>query len=346
MKRILALILALVFCLGLMACSKAGTNTDPSTGTNTSTDKPSENNNEKVTYKIGIIAKNYADAFTGWQAKLMYEKAQTDYDCFDVSIIDCEGSIEKEISAVETFIAQGCKVILWQVSDSNAALEIAETAHNAGVVLLTLSNVISDEYSYAIKSDQVQEGEIIGSYLAKVLPENANVLICRAPDGSNYGNNRTLGVTNTLFNVRSDVTLLEEKPADWDRAKAMALMEDWLTVYDQIDAVVCHNDSMALGCVEAIKNAGRLDEIMVFGIDGLPEAVWSVSNSELTGTVVQDAITQSDVALELAYKILVENTPPADRVTVIDGELICQANENIEKWIQIHKDSGNWTYSD
>lgn len=331
MRKFIAFLLVAVMCLSFVAC---GNDKDDDT-----------KGDDEGTYKIGIIAKNFSDAFTGWQAKLMQEKATTDYDCFDVTIIDCEGSIEKELSAVESFVAQGCQLILWQVSDKDAAVDMANYAHEKGVTILTLSNVIEDEYSYAIKSDQVQEGEIIGSYLADRLPENAKVLICRAPDGSVYGNNRTQGVYNTLLDVRTDVELIEEKPADWDRAKAMSLMEDWLTTYSDIDAVICHNDSMALGCVEAIKAANRLDEIMVFGIDGLPEAVWSVSNGELTGTVVQDAITQSDTALEIAYQILAEDTKPAERVIVINGEMISLDNNNVDKWIEIHKESGNWSYS-
>ena len=328
MKKLLAVILVLVFAMSLAACGGTG-------------------GKSGKTYKIGIAAKDFSDAFTGWQAKLMQEKSTSDYDCFDVTIIDCEGKIEKEIATVETFLDSGCQAILWQCSDSEAGVEVANKCHEKGVYLITLSNVCNDEYSYAIKSDQVQEGAAIGEYCKEVLPQGAKVIICRAPDGSNYGNNRTLGFTQACLDVRPDVTLLEEKPADWDRAKAMANMEDWLTAYDTIDAVICHNDSMALGCADAIEAAGKTGQIMVFGIDGLPEGCWYVDQGKMTGTVIQDAITQSDKALELAYSLLSTGKPTADvvdRVVVIEGELVCKDYDNVQKWIDIHKESGNWQY--
>jgi len=333
MKKVLTVLFVLLLTLSLAACQTNGSN--------------GGGEDEKKVYKVGIVAKDFSDAFTGWQAKLMKEKADNNYADFEATIVDCEGQIANEISKVETFLESGYDVILWQCSDEEAGVEVANKCHEAGVYLITLSNVCNDDYSYAIKSDQIQEGQAIGEYCYKYLPENANVIICRAPDGSNYGNKRTKGFTMECLDKRPDVTLLIEKPADWDRAKAMANMEDWLTAYDKIDAVICHNDSMALGCADAIEAAGKTGEIMVFGIDGLPEGCWYVSQGKLTGTVIQDAITQSDKALELAHHLVTTGEPTddvVDRMIVIKGELVCEEYGNIDKWVEIHKESGNWQY--
>ena len=342
-KSLIVLTLVIAF---LTACSGG---TAVTSGDSTTVETNEEEVQVTKTYKIGLAAKNLSDPFTAWQAQTIVDKASELYPEFDVTIVDCEGSTDKSISVVENFIAQEVDIILWQASDGTAEIDVVNQAFAAGIPVISLSNVIKDDNSYAIKSDPTTEGEIMGSYVASLLDSgeieaDANIFIMRAPDGSPTGNARTQGMMNSLFNVRDDVTLVEEKPANWDRAQAIALMEDWLTAYDDIDAVLCHNDAMALGAMEAIEAAGRIDEIKVFGIDGLPEAIYSISQGKMTGSVIQDAITQADEALLMCYQILVEETTPSERVVYVDGEMISLANDNVQKWIDIMIEADNWDY--
>ena len=60
----------------------------------------------------------------------------------------------------------------------------------------------------------------------------------------------------------------------------MSTAEDSLLSYDKIDAIVCQNDDGALGVVEALKSAGKLDSIQVLGIDGSDDALQSIQDGE------------------------------------------------------------------
>ncbi len=82
----------------------------------------------------------------------------------------------------------------------------------------------------------------------------------------------------------------------------MALVENWLTTGTQIDAILCQNDGMALGALEAVKAAGKKDEIIIAGIDAIQDALDSIKAGELDATCFQDAIGQGEGALEMAVK--------------------------------------------
>ena len=348
MKKSIRILFLLVTVLALLsACSEAApaeADTDADTEAAEAEAAPAAE-----TYEIGLAAKNLSDPFTAWQAQLVIDKAEELYPEFDFTMIDCEGSTEKSISVMENLITQDVDIILWQNSDRDASVDVTNQSFEAGIPVVSLSNIINDENSYAVRSDPVMEGEIMGTYVASLLDSGeiqsgAKMFIMRAPDGSATGNSRSEGIMNTLFNVRTDCELVEEKPADWDRAKATALMEDWLTANDQIDAVLCHNDAMALGALEAIEAAGRIDEIKVFGIDGLPEAIYSISQGKMAGSVIQDAVKQAEVSLDFVHSLLVDGETPADRQVFVEGEVISLGNDNVDKWIEIMKEANNWDY--
>ena len=77
-----------------------------------------------------------------------------------------------------------------------------------------------------------------------------------------------------------------------------------LLSYDKIDAIVCQNDDGALGVVEALKSAGKLDSIQVLGIDGSDDALQSIQDGEMTMTALQDAKAQAEAGADIFEKIM------------------------------------------
>ena len=66
---------------------------------------------------------------------------------------------------------------------------------------------------------------------------------------------RAIGAKNVLDKY-PDIKVLAEQTADWDRAKAMSLMENWIQSYgDKINAVFAHNDEMGMGALQALEQA-------------------------------------------------------------------------------------------
>ncbi len=81
----------------------------------------------------------------------------------------------------------------------------------------------------------------------------------------------------------------------------MSLMENWLSSGDEIAAVLCNNDDMALGVIQALEAAGMLDDVLVGGVDATPDAITEVNSGKLDVTVFQDAGGQGGGGIQAAY---------------------------------------------
>ena len=81
----------------------------------------------------------------------------------------------------------------------------------------------------------------------------------------------------------------------------MATTEDWLGKYPDLKAVICHNDDMSMGALQAAEAQGR--DIVIIGTDAIPDALAAVKEGRLDGTVLQDAATQASTAVDVAVKV-------------------------------------------
>ena len=119
--------------------------------------------------------------------------------------------------------------------------------------------------------------------------------------------------------------LLAEQSADWDRAKAISLMETWLQAHgDRIDAVFAQNDEMAIGTLLACENAKKKEKIVVVGVNAVANALEAVKQSRLDATVFQDAEAQGSQAVEIAVKVI--RKQPFEKETFIPFRLVTKEN--------------------
>lgn len=149
---------------------------------------------------------------------------------------------------------------------------------------------------------------------------------------------------DTQYRTAYSVKALEEagvetrellaQTGDWSQSQGQKIMEEALDEFgNDIEVVFCNNDAMALGALEAIREADRTvgEDIYLTGVDALEEAVQSVVDGEFTGTVFNDYFSQSYGAAELAVKFLKgEETEP---VTLIDYIKVTQ--ENAEEILEL-----------
>ncbi|WP_167578058.1 substrate-binding domain-containing protein [Ammoniphilus sp. YIM 78166] len=88
--------------------------------------------------------------------------------------------------------------------------------------------------------------------------------------------------------------------ANWSRAEALALAENWLQTF-QLDAIVAHNDEMALGALKAVESHGKLGQIRVIGIDAIPDALDAVKNGKLDGSLGLFVAWQQNMKKSISY---------------------------------------------
>ena len=338
MKRKLNRVLSacIVLLLLLSACGPTGG--EGSTNTPGNQDGNS-NAPETKTYQIGVILKSADDPWTAWQGKEMQAEAAKNYPQFNLEVVDCSFDLNNQISAMENFITKGVDVIIMQPIDQNSVAYMVDEAYKAGIPVVAVTEVIENEHSYNIRSDAYAEGMQLMTKMLDHLPEGAKIVELRGQLGMALSEARHQAIHDAVEKAgRTDVTFLDSQTGEWMKDTSMNIMEDWIQQYgSDINGVVAANDYMALGAMEALKAAGMVDDVVICGIDCLPEACTAIKDGTLTFSVVNDAPASARLGLATAWKLL--QGEEVEHEQILESP-VCNA-DNVDEWIEVHKAIGN-----
>ena len=207
----------------------------------------------------------------------------------------------------DTVITQRYDAIIFIPVDIEAGVGPAATARTAGIPVIGSNTLVADRSLYRcyIGSDAVVSGKDVARAVIGRMGGKGKVVILEGPIGHSAQIERRQGINGVLAQS-PNVKVLETKSANWSRAEALALMENWLTAHGrEIQGVISQNDEMALGAIEAIKARGiDLATLPVGGIDGLTDALEAVKRGEMS-TTLQDANAQAQGSIDLALRTLI-----------------------------------------
>ena len=117
--------------------------------------------------------------------------------------------------------------------------------------------------------------------------------------GDNNTRNRSEGF-HSVVDRYPGLKMVAQQSADFDRAKALEVMESILQAQPNIDAVFCANDAMAMGAYQALVAAGKDKDVKVFGFDGADEVVKLIAEGKIVATGMQFPKTMARTAAEYA----------------------------------------------
>ncbi len=281
LRSVILLVLAFSMLLALTACSTS-------------------QKSDKV--KIGVTLMDFSTEFGIGLKDYMTAKADAMGDV-ELTVVDAGGDAAKQLQQVETFISQKVDAIIMQPQEQEACSPAIDKAKAAGIPIINCNSLTITEPDAYVGSNDSESAEIAMTYIAEQLGGKGNVLMMHGHPGQTAEVKRTEGAMDILAQ-NPDMTLLDEQTADWDRAEAMTLMENWIQAYgDQINAVFCQNDEMALGALNALVQAGKKDNVLVVGVDAIDDALQSVKDGKMDATVYQDCKGQAEGAIEAAYKL-------------------------------------------
>ena len=177
-----------------------------------------------------------------------------------------------------------------------------------GIPIVNVNSETRSVPTAFVGSRDEQSAQIAMDYIAKRLGGKGNVVMMHGFMGQAAQIKRDQGARDVLAK-QAGLTLLADQTAEWDRAKAMTLMENWIQSYgDKIDAVFAQNDEMGMGAVITLEQAKRKDKVIVASVDAIGDALQAVQDGRLDATVFQDAQGQGGGAVETAVRIVEEAT--------------------------------------
>jgi ribose transport system substrate-binding protein len=222
----------------------------------------------------------------------------------EITCIDPQGDPQKQVDMLMQFITQGYDAIVSNPVDGNNCYPVYKAAKEAGIPVIECSNFsVGDTLELVtcyVAADQEKEGRAAAEALVKLLPNGGNIVIIEGTLGGAAQIGRDKGFEDFLKD-KPQYKILAKHPADWDRAKAMTLIEDFLTRFNNIDAVYGHDDVLVAGAFEAV-TAARRTGIASVAIGASKDAIDLMKRGILSSTVDQSPEFEARTAIQMAIK--------------------------------------------
>lgn len=289
----------------------------------------------KDTIVIGAAMPVFDDKWLSY----LYDAINTydkEHDEVEVKMVDAKNDTSKQLSQVETFVTQKVDAIIITPVETEAVEPMLDVANAANIPVVIVNRMpgeaaMAKAYAY-VGSESLEAGTIQMEEVAKLLGGKGNIGIMNGTLGQESVVKRTEGNKNVLAK-NPDMKLVREATANYQRADGMTLMENWIQSGDKIDAVVSNNDEMAIGAIMALEAAGKLDGVIVAGIDGTMDALEYVKSGKLQVTVFQNANGQGQKGIETAVKAA-RGEKLDDKMVWVPFELVTKDNyeEYVKKW--------------
>jgi len=236
----------------------------------------------------------------------------------ELNVVSAEEDTTTQLGQIENFIIDEVDAIVIIPVDTDAAGPMTQAATDAGIPLVYVNRVPSDlptdgSVPY-VGSDSLFAGTVEMEMLAELADFQGNVVILIGDPANEAAIQRTQGC-HDVVDRHEGLQVTKEQSGGWFRVEGLNIMENWIQTGDQIDIVCANNDEMALGAIEALRDADLLDQVIVGGVDATTDALAAMAAGDLEVTVFQNADAQGGGGIEAAVKLV--NGEPIENM--VDG---------------------------
>ena len=280
------------------------------------------------TIVVGVSLLNLSNEFIVLLEEAMREEAER----LGVRLIVNDGnrSAERQVQQIENFLLQGVDAIILNPCEHEASSPAVDKAVAACVPIVNVNSRTRSTPTAFVGSRDEESAQIAMKYIAERLNGTGNVVMMQGFMGQTAQIDRERGAQEVLARY-PQLNLLAVQTAEWDRAKAVTLMENWIQSYgDQIDAVFAQNDEMGMGALLALEQAGIKDQVVVTSVDAIADALEAVRAGRLDATVFQDARKQGSTAVQTACDIV--SGKPVEAEVYIPFQLVTR--DNVEQYLR------------
>lgn len=254
--------------------------------------------------KVGVSIANFDDTFLTYMMDGMKAYAKAHAADVELTFTDAKEDMAKQLDQVENFIVQKKDAIIVVPVDTSATAPMTKNIIAKGIKAVYVNRNPGNlpDGAYYVGSEEIVAGRLQMEFLGEKLKGKGNVAILMGKLDNEGALKRTAGNEEVQKNKFPGIKILDKQTGLWQRNEGLAKTEDWINRFGKdLNAILCNNDDMALGALQALKDKKRTD-IIVVGVDATPDALTSVSKGELAATVFQDAAGQGGGGVEVAMK--------------------------------------------
>jgi inositol transport system substrate-binding protein len=247
-----------------------------------------------------------------------------------ITLIETDGqnSAPKQTADLETAVTKGVNAVVISPLDVAALAPAVQAAVEAGVPVVTIDRRVNGVEGVLahVGADNVKGGEAQGNQILADFPNGATIMHLQGQPGAGPAIDRNKGLHSALDPHKDKYKIVFEQPANFSRDQALTMTESGLAGMAKApDVIVCANDDMALGALQAAKGR-NLTGIKIYGFDALPEALSRVKDGSLAGTVEQFPGEQSRLAMDIAVAYARDGKKPERKLVLLTPIVITKAN--------------------
>jgi ABC-type sugar transport system substrate-binding protein len=207
---------------------------------------------------------------------------------YEAKIFDSQNNTALESDHFDNALVSGYQAILFNPTDADGSVANVKKAKDAGVPVFCMDREINspDVATSQILSDSYSGAVSVGKYFTQQLNKKGNYVEILGLVGDNNTWARSKGFHSVVDNY-PNLKMVAQQSADFDRNKALEVMESILQAHPNIDGVFCGNDAMAMGAYQALAGAGKANKVKVFGFDGADDVITAIQGGKVSATGMQ-----------------------------------------------------------
>jgi ABC-type sugar transport system substrate-binding protein len=224
---------------------------------------------------------------------------------YEAKIFDSQNNTALESDHFDNALVSGFQAILFNPTDADGSVANVLKAKNVGVPVFCMDREINspDAATSQILSDSYSGAVSVGKYFTQELNKNGNYVEILGLVGDNNTWARSKGFHSVVDNY-PNLKMVAQQSADFDRNKALEVMESILQAHPNIDGIFCGNDAMAMGAYQALAGVGKANKVKVFGFDGADDVITAIQSGKVSATGMQFPKVMAEKAAVFADEYL------------------------------------------
>ena len=217
----------------------------------------------------------------------------------DIVFLDANGDVNKQNNDIQDLITRGVNVLIINPVNPDAVAPSLEAAKAANIPVITVDRTVHGDIATYVGRDNEKMGSLVGqavvAYFKKAGVSGAKIIEIQGDAGGTVMAARRDGFH--MIVEPAGHKIVKGPYAEYIRANAVTAMQDLLQANPDVKAVYAHNDDMALGALQVLRENGRTD-VVVSGVDGLSEAVKIIAaGGQYIATALNDPVYLGDVTI-------------------------------------------------
>ena len=234
-----------------------------------------------------------------------------------------EQDVARQIGLVEQMMARRVAAIVLAPADSRALVAVTRRAVDAGIVVVNIDNRLDRDAMAErqlrvpfVGPDNRAGARAVGAYVASKLSRGDPIAILEGAPNAFNGIERTRGFQDAAR--EAGLVVVRSQTANWETARANQVVSALVSEQPGVKAILCGNDSMALGAVAALKAARREGTVLVAGFDNISAVKALIAAGDVVATADQHGDQLAVYGIEYALQILRGEARPQDKETPVD----------------------------